>query len=284
MNSIVVGIDGTERGQRALEWAARSAEREGAGLTLLAIIDESAVQAYGTPAEDLCSSIEQMLEAERARMIERHPGLEASTAIVTGKIVECLADAAQKHDMIVMGSHHGASVGETIGGAKGLRVSISTDVPTVVVPSDWDPDAERTGIVVGIGPDDSSDDAVQFGARVALLLDEPLRLVSAWGLPPMLSRSAEAMGGGLRPVGAQFQRNLDALVERLKEQHPSLQVTGEAIEGSAPSRVLVDCSKECRTLVLGTHSRKALGRAVFGSVTHSVLLNLQTPTVVVPKR
>ena len=92
MNSIVVGIDGTERGQRALEWAARSAEREGAGLTLLAIIDESAVQAYGTPAEDLRSSIEQMLEAERARMIERHPGLEASTAIVTGKIVECLAD------------------------------------------------------------------------------------------------------------------------------------------------------------------------------------------------
>ena len=74
------------------------------------------------------------------------------------------------------------------------------------------------------------------------------------------------------------------MVARLKEEYPSLQVTGEAVEGSAPSRVLVDCSKECRTLVLGTHSRKALGRAVFGSVTHSVLLNLQTPTVVVPKK
>ncbi|MDM8288552.1 universal stress protein [Slackia piriformis] len=283
-NSIVVGIDGTDRGARALEWAARTAEREGAGLTLLAIIDESVVQAYGTPAEDLRGSIEQMLESERARMLECHPNLETSTAIVSGKIVECLTDAAQKHDMIVMGSHHGPSVGETIGGAKGLRVSISTDVPTVVVPADWDPDAERTGIVVGIGPDDSSDDAIQFGVHVALLLDEPLRLVSAWGLPPMLSRSAEAMGGGLQPVGAQFQRNLDAMVARLKEEYPSLQVTGEAVEGSAPSRVLVDCSKECRTLVLGTHSRKALGRAVFGSVTHSVLLNLQTPTVVVPKK
>lgn len=35
--------------------------------------------------------------------------------------------------------------------------------------------------------------------------------------------------------------------------------------------------------VLGTHSRDALGRALFGSVTHGVLLNLSAPTAVVPQ-
>jgi nucleotide-binding universal stress UspA family protein len=35
--------------------------------------------------------------------------------------------------------------------------------------------------------------------------------------------------------------------------------------------------------VLGTHSRTVLGRALFGSVTHGVLLELDTPTVVVPQ-
>lgn len=283
MNSIVVGIDGTDRGARALEWAARTAEREDAELTLLAIIDESAAITYGADEETARKAVEEMLASEQARAKELHPGLKSKIAVTSGKIVECLVDAANEHDMVVLGSHHGASVGETIGGAKGLRVSISTKVPTVVIPSDWNPDAERTGITVGVGPDDVSEDAIAFGVRAALLLGEPLRLVSAWGLPPMLSRSAEALGGGLQPVGEQFQRSLDARVEKLREEHPELQVTGDAIEGPAPSRVLVDCSRECRTLILGTHSRSTLGRAVFGSVTHSVLLNLHAPTVVVPQ-
>ncbi len=284
LTSIVVGIDGTDRGERALAWAGRTAEREGASLTLLAVIDAGVLADYGADEDAARQAAETLLQACQAKTAEKHPGVKTDRRVVTGKIVECLVDAANEHDMVVLGSHHGATVGETIGGAKGLRVSISTKVPTVVVPSDWDPDAERTGITVGVGSDDASDAAVEFGVRTALLLGEPLRLVSAWGLPPMLSRSAEAMGGGLQPVGDQFQRDLDARVAKLREAHPELQVTGEAIEGSAPSRVLVDCSKTCRTLVLGTHSRSALGRAVFGSVTHSVLLNLKTPTVVVPRQ
>lgn len=39
MESILVGIDGSERGKKALKWAARLANREGAHLTLLAVID-----------------------------------------------------------------------------------------------------------------------------------------------------------------------------------------------------------------------------------------------------
>ncbi len=36
-------------------------------------------------------------------------------------------------------------------------------------------------------------------------------------------------------------------------------------------------------LVMGTNSRNALGRTLFGSVTHSVLLNLKVPTIIVPQ-
>lgn len=39
LESILVGIDGSERGKKALKWAARLANREGAHLTLLAVID-----------------------------------------------------------------------------------------------------------------------------------------------------------------------------------------------------------------------------------------------------
>ena len=169
-------------------------------------------------------------------------------------------------------------------GAKGLRVSVLADVPTVVVPCDWDSDAGAQGIVVGVGPDDSSSGAVAFGVREALKTGEPLELVSAWGLPAFLSKPAEAMGGGLGPVGDQFQARLDAIVAAVSQEHPGLSIVGKAVEGPSPSRTLVDYAARARLLVLGTHARSTIGRTVFGSVTHSVLLNLRVPTVIVPQK
>ena len=49
MKNILVGIDGSERSQRALEWAAALADREkGATLTLLAIIDPDGNGLFGS--------------------------------------------------------------------------------------------------------------------------------------------------------------------------------------------------------------------------------------------
>lgn len=98
-----------------------------------------------------------------------------------------------------------------------------------------------------------------------------------------MSRPAEGMGGGLEEVGKQRQAEVDEFVARITTANPALEVTGRSIEGPSPTRVLLDASKDSQLLVLGTHSRAALAGALFGSVTHSMLLNLATPTVVVPK-
>ena len=185
--------------------------------------------------------------------------------------------------MIVMGSHHGASVAERVWGAKGLRVSVSASVPTVVVPADWDPYNEAKGIVVGVGPQDEvSDKAVDLGVHLAKVLEEPLELISSWGIPTLLSRSAEFMGGGLAPVGESFQRNLDARVAAIRAAEPALDVEGYSIEAPSPTEALMQRSKDCRVLLLGTHARSAVSRALFGSTTCGVLAHLQVPTAVVP--
>lgn len=284
MSSILVAIDGTERGARALAWAARYANRDNAQLALVSVIDPAVARTYGADEASAKGSAQAVLDAAKESVLAQYPEADVSTVVVAGKIVEALADATVGHDMIVLGSHHGASAGETVGGAKGLRVSVSVDVPTVVVPCDWDPENDGDRIVVGVGPDDTCHAAIEFGVREALADAEPLELVSGWGLPALLSKPAEAMGGGLGPVGDQFQSNLDALVLELSRSNENLEVTGHAVEGPSPSRVLLDYAKGCKLLVLGTHSRSALGRTLFGSVTHSVLLNLCVPTVVVPQK
>ncbi|GAA3935903.1 universal stress protein [Pseudoclavibacter caeni] len=283
MTSILVGIDGSTRGERALAWAARRAVRDGATLTLLTVIDPRAARESGATEQVAYTAAHNLLKAVTRELAVAFPQIEATTRIATGGIVDAVVDAAEGHDLIVLGSHHGASLRETVGGAKGLRVSVSTTVPTVVVPVDWDADRPGSGIVVGVGPDQVSENAIAFGVGEALATGERLELVSAWGLPPLLSRPAEAMGGGLAPVGVEFQSRLDERVRLLHDAHPGLDVRGRAVEAASPAAGIVAAARGHRLLVLGTHSRTVLGRALFGSVTHGVLLELDTPTVVVPQ-
>lgn len=153
----------------------------------------------------------------------------------------------------------------------------------MVVPADWDPYNEAKGIVVGVGPQDEvSDKAVELGVYLAKVLEEPLELISSWGIPTLLSRSAEFMGGGLAPVGESFQRNLDARVAAIRAAEPALEVEGHSIEAPSPTQALMQRSKDCRVLLLGTHARSAVSRALFGSTTCGVLAHLQVPTAVVP--
>ena len=144
-------------------------------------------------------------------------------------------------------------------------------------------DYDGEGVVVGIDPDGSTNQALDFAIAEAIATEQPLRLITGWGLPAWISKPAEAMGGGLGPVGEQYQARLDSLAAVLREEHEGLDVRGHAVEGSSPTRVLQGYAKTRGVLVLGTRSRAALGRALFGSVTHSTLLNLTIPTVIVPQ-
>ena len=266
MASILVGVDGSERGRRALDWAVARAERTGARLMLLAVVNSAEAKKLGAEAEMVHATVEAALHEKKEVLAAEHPGVTVDTKIVDGPTVESIVEEAANHDMVVLGSHHGASI------------------PTVVVPCDWDVTcAGKSGVVVGVGPDNVSDAAVAFGVGEAIDSAQPLELVSAWGIPAWMSRPAEGMGGGLEEVGRQRQAEVDEFVARITTANPALDVTGRSIEGPSPTRVLLDASKDAQLLVLGTHSRAALGRALFGSVTHSMLLNLATLTVVVPK-
>lgn len=284
MESILVGIDGSERGEKALRWAAHLANREGASLALLAVIDPASDRMAKSDSKLLREAVDHVLGEAQKLVNDAYPELRVEASYVKDDIVEALVNAAENHDMIVMGSHHGrASVAEKVWGAKGLRVSVSASVPTVVVPVDWDPGKEARGIVVGVGPYDAvGDGAVALGVHLAESLDQPLKLVSAWGIPTLLSKSAEFMGGGLAPVGEQFQRNLDVRVASINESNPEVKVEGHSINGPSPTQVLMEQAKDCRVLVLGTHARSAVSRALFGSTTCGVLNHLTVPTVVVP--
>lgn len=103
LESILVGIDGSERGKKALKWAARLANREGAHLTLLAVIDPASNELVGSDHRVLREAVENVLGEAQDFVRGDYPELAMDASYVSGDIVEALVGAAESHDMIVMG-------------------------------------------------------------------------------------------------------------------------------------------------------------------------------------
>lgn len=285
MTKVLVGIDGSPRGEQALLWAANMFSPESAQFTLLTAIDPRLKEELKLSREALYEAAQAALNVAERQLCDRCDPARVDCVIVENTAVNALVDAASDHDIVVMGSHYRKSGGSGEShGAKGLRVSLNARVPVAVIPVDWDEEAANKTFMVGISADGSSDAALSWGAHMANAHGDELNLVAAWGLPVLLSRSAEAMGGGLAPVGEQLQQRLDHTVAALAEEYPDLTVHGQAVEGSSPAQVLAKCSSQCGTLVLGSHGYRTLGRVLFGSVTHSMLTSLTVPTVVVPSQ
>ena len=89
-------------------------------------------------------------------------------------------------------------------------------------------------------------------------------MITGWGLPAWISKPAEAMGGGLGPVGEQYQARLDSLAAVLREEYEGLNVVGHAVERPVSTRVLAGICENPRRACLGA-SRAALGRALVGN-------------------
>ncbi len=280
---ILVGVDGTRRGKLAVKWAANRAQRLGVGLTLMTVIDDGFIKNVGVSAEEALQAATTTLEEMSDEVARDHPGLKLDVCAESGKMVPRFSAASREYAMIVLGSHHGRTVGGVLGGEKGLRVSVSSDSPTAIIPSDFDPEAEAKGVVLALGPDDSGATAALFAAREALATGEPLEIMSAWGLPAALTKPAEVMGGGIKPVGEQFQSMAEQKADELKKAFPDLEVTASAIEGSSPAKTLLEHAQGHRLLVMGTHRRSVASRLVFGSVTEGVMAELCVPLVIVAK-
>ncbi len=282
MKKILVGIYGSARA-REPSTGRRVARVARAPTLSCSVVDSRKVKEAGASIEDVQEAVEANLDKARNFVAKRYPNMQAEMRIAEGEgcreycrrlrwLRPYRAWFAPWHKRW---RHHRR--------CEVLRVAVSAAVPTAVIPADWAEAYDGEGVVVGIDPDGSTKQALDFSIAEAIATEQPLRLITGWGLPAWISKPAEAMGGGLGPVGEQYQVRLDSLAAVLREEYEGLDVRGHAVEGSSPTRVLQGYAKTRGVLVLGTRSRAVLGRALFRSVTHSTLLNLTIPTVIVPQ-
>ncbi|MEV4807023.1 universal stress protein [Nonomuraea sp. NPDC049421] len=282
---IIVGVDGSVASRAAVEWAADDASRRGAPLRLVHAADTSWYLVGARPDKALSETVlregRRALEEAAALARERRPSVEVDTREAEGRPAAVLRDQAEDAAALVVGSRglggfSGALLGSVSDGLAG-----HVRCPVVVVRDHEQRQEQRQEhgeVVAGVDDSPECEPALAYAFEQAALRGATLRAVHAWQLPGHLL-APEATYDLDEVRTAQHQVVRDRL-KRLKDAHPRVTVV-EDVRSAHPVDALVAASRQADLLVVGSLGRGALGSALLGSVSRSVLHHASCPVAVV---
>lgn len=292
-NVVLVGVDGSDASNHALEWAADEAARRGWSLHLVSaytvpitaglggeittpLVDDEAVRAA---AEHNC--------AEAARRVASRPSAPpVRTSIAYGDAAGVLVDASAEAGLAVVGKRGRGGFASRLLGGVGAALPAHAACPTVVVPlpgtaEEVAEQESRTGVVVGVDGSSAAGHAADVAASLAQERGWPLTLLCAVPLAvPTLAWMPAALDPD--PVVEEVRAQLDDAAEAVRAAHPGLHVD-TVIEHDAPARVLTDASRWSGLVAVGARGHGGFAGLLLGSVSQAVLRHAHAPVLVVPR-
>jgi nucleotide-binding universal stress UspA family protein len=284
--TIVVGVDGSHANLGALLWAADEARRIGADVQLVsAIVQElrnHADMLFSGPVID--KEIQASLTAAQRLVREALPGQgEIDTQMIVGHAAKVLAKSSRHAARLVMGRRGRGTFGRLLLGSVSAAGASRSEVPAVVVPSSWDPNAHRTeAVVVGVDGTRRSDDAIRFAFDMAQRRSVPLKAVHVSNIDELLMWAPPDLV--VQPLWRKAaNETLERSLAAWQDTYPGVAVT-RAVRNGHPVEVLIDDAIDAQALVVGGHPHRRPAGAMLGSVALGVLAHAQRPVVVVHER
>lgn len=282
---IVVGVDGSDAGHDALDWAAAEAAARGLPLCVLhayttmpswAAVGGAPLLYDHTSAAVAAQVIEQA--ADRARCVASD--IEVSIRLVEGPRTSAMLAQCGDAELLVIG-------GRGLGGARGLfagsvesRVALHADCPVVVVHpmQALAPGRSTARVVVGVDGMPSSERALEFAVRAAAQRDVGVTVVHAWSplgaVDPATDPEARS-----RAEAAEW-RAFQAVVAQSRHQVAGDRIDLRLVQGRAQD-VLAAESAGAALVVVGSRGRGSVRAALLGSVSRDVVRHAGCPVAVV---
>jgi nucleotide-binding universal stress UspA family protein len=135
---IVVGVDGSPGGQRALDWAVREAANRGGTVQAVTAWRWDSIDtgpgAATKPADERARAA-AMLEAEIRALTTRHgAATPVASEVVEGRPADVLAAVARQADLLVLGSHGHSRLRHTVLGSVSEECVRMATCPVVIIP------------------------------------------------------------------------------------------------------------------------------------------------------
>ena len=287
---VVVGVDGSEESLRAVEWAAREANRHGAPLRLVSAPAMPPRMWASSPAP---AGVAKMLgDAPRRALAEGitragevAPDLLIDTDLLTGPPALMVTGSGSGALLLVVGARGAGGFAAMLLGSVSRYAAMHASCPVVVV-------REETGavhreVVAGIRDPYDATATLPFAFEEAALRGATLVAVHAWHWSPAPfgepeGREMTARQAGHGKVLADASVNLTETLRTWREKYPDVPVREDTVRGH-PARVLASYTARADLVVIGRHGGHDTGPAI-GAVQHGVLNHAHGPVAVVPTK
>lgn len=271
LKSILVGLDGSSFGTAAMELGVGWAQRAGASLAGLAVVDLPAIRmpeavplggmAFKEQRDDALAGdahrrLQAVLEKFQQRCAEAAVSCESLETI--GHPAEQILLESQRHDLILLGQRTYFHFETQEDADETLRSVVKgASRPVIAVPA-----KPRKGEAVVVAYDGSPQAARTLQAFQSLGLHGP-HVVHVVGVDP------DAVEAKLR-----LERAVDYLERHDIKSEPHAVATSDP-----PARAILDLvnSLDCGLLVMGAYGQSPFKELLFGSVTRTILEESITP-------
>ncbi|GAA0229887.1 universal stress protein [Actinomadura nitritigenes] len=279
--SIVVGVDGSECANRALDWAVAEAVRRNRPLHIVHAVDS---RPYRAPLFTPPETVERMtrlsrrvLEDARERVRQRRPDLETATTLAAESTPKALMAESENAYELVLGNRGHGGFASMLLGSTSLRMAARTTVPLVVVRGDTD---DRGEVVVGLDLTKDEETTLRYAFDVAALRGARLRVVHAWLMYPTYVEAGYAPED--EKVDAELRKEIASVIAPWRAKYPQVDVVEEVLI-EHPVVALTNASRNACLVVTGAHAR-SWSAPRLGSISHGAVHHAQCPVAVVPRR
>lgn len=239
---------------------------------------------------ELMKEATQELVELKARAAAR--GISAETKIVTGIPSEEVLAAAtgEEPDLIVVGTRGKTGLAHVLLGSTAERIIRAAPCPVLAVRAELHEEGRKGGprhnlsaierILVPVDFSDCSLDALEYGALVAQRSKASIRMLHV----------LEPVSYGLDftlPHVAKRDHERTAITKRLTDLAAALTSSGLVsdfvVSGGLPADSILNAAvvHDASLIVMGTHGRRGLSHALFGSVAEFVLRKASCPVLTV---
>ncbi len=289
--TVIVPLDGSEASEQSLPFATLLAERQGARLTLMSVVEVT------TEFDAWIDTAPFSLEEEMSKWLEERQqylselaaeiALETHTNVRVGRPADEIREVAEAAEerVIVMASHGRGGIQQFVLGSVALQVVHHGHSPVVTVHMQ---DGNGTALATlerVLFPLDGSEFSEQIIDKALAIVGEPrpsLHLTRVLETPGWTTQSFNdgLVGQYLEAAREESEGDLQAHATRLQEQ--GYEVDWSIREGN-PGDQILEAAKGCNAnlIAMATHGRGGLGRLLLGSVAQRVLNRANAPLLLI---
>ncbi len=270
----IVGVDGSELAELALNWAVVHAGRHRATVRVVNVWQARIGDPSHAPLEHLRGRAEAILASMRDVIETTHPGAEFVTEY--GSPAERLLELADDADLLIVGTRGLGGFRRLLLGSTSHQCAAHSTVPVVVVPRQSPITKEIGRIVVGVDGSPNARAALRWALRFAA----PDTTVEAVGVG---EPSTPAVETDAEHLPSRARESFDQSIDDVEADEPGDSRVHRVFEYGKPAVVLGDRASTADLLVVGARGQGGIAAALLGSVSYKVLHRTTVPVVIVPE-